>query len=312
MAAWVRTDKLRRMDPTPQPNPLESRLRPGPAPWQRAWYEVIFEAETPAGKAFDVVLLVAIVLSIAAVMLESVDQIQAQPAWASTLAGVEWVITLLFSLEFIARLACVDRPMRYAFSFFGLVDIVSILPSYLALVFTGTHALATVRTLRLLRVFRVLKMGRHLKEANSLLSALRNTWPRITVFLTVIFCSITILGTVMYLIEQNQDSGFDDIPTSVYWAIVTMTTVGYGDIAPASALGKFAAALIMLFGYAIIIVPIGIFSAEVRSNIQPRGYACRACGRIGDAVDASFCAGCGERLTPGGPDDSAATKASDA
>lgn len=283
-------------DPKPT-SPAETRLRPGPAAWQRAWYEVIFEAETPAGKAFDVFLLLAIVLSIVAVMLESVRHYQEQPAWAATLAGIEWGITLLFSLEFLARLACVSRPSRYVFSFFGLVDIVSILPSYLAMFFTGTHALATVRTLRLLRVFRVLKMGRHLKEANTLMTALRHTWPRITVFLTVIFCSITILGTVMYLIEQDQGSGFDDIPTSVYWAIVTMTTVGYGDIAPATALGKFAAAVTMLFGYAIIIVPIGIFSAEVMNRKPSRGSPCDACGRDGHAEDAGYCAGCGHQLT---------------
>lgn len=310
MAVGVRTDKLRRMNATPHPNPLESRLKPGSAPWQRAWYEVIFEAETPAGRAFDVLLLIVIVVSIAVVMLESVDRIQEQPVWASSLAGVEWVITLLFSLEFIARLACVDRPMRYVFSFFGLVDIVSILPSYLALVFTGTHALATVRTLRLLRVFRVLKMGRHLKEANTLIAALRQTWPKITVFLTVIFCSIIILGTIMYLIEGgDESSGFSDIPTSVYWAIATITTVGYGDLAPQTPLGRFVATMVMLLGYAIIIVPTGIFSAEVMSNVQPQGYACKACGRIGHAEDATFCAGCGERL---GPDDSSTAKTTDA
>lgn len=289
------------MESPPHPNPLESRLLPGPAAWQRAWYEVIFEAESPAGKAFDVVLLVVIVLSIGAVMLESVEQVQQRPAWAATLVTVEWAITLLFSLEFLARLACVIRPSRYVFSFFGLVDIVSILPSYLELFFTGTHALSTVRTLRLLRVFRVLKMGRHLKEANSLMIALRQTWPKITVFLTVIFCSIIILGTIMYLIEGGAESssGFRDIPTSVYWAIATITTVGYGDLAPQTPLGRFVATIVMLLGYAIIIVPTGIFSAEVMSKTQARGKACTACGRTAHAEDASYCAGCGGRLDRG-------------
>lgn len=281
--------------PPPPKGNFESGLRPGPAEWQRRWHEVIFEAETSAGKWFDVALLVTILVSIVAVMLESVVSIQ--PRWGRTLAAVEWIITLLFSLEYLARLACVARPSRYATSFFGLVDVVSILPSYLALFFTGTHALATVRTLRLLRVFRVLKMARHLKEATTLLAALRQTWPKITVFITVIFCSIIILGTVMYLIEGSEESGFVDIPTSVYWAIVTMTTVGYGDIAPVTPLGKFFAALIMLFGYAIIIVPTGIFSAEVISGAQGGGRrVCKSCSRSRHADDAVYCAGCGAVL----------------
>ncbi|MEO1496821.1 MAG: ion transporter [Planctomycetota bacterium] len=282
------------MSEPPPPHYRDTKLRPGAAGWQRRWYEVIFEAETPAGQWFDVALLAVILLSIVAVMLESVDSIQ--PQWGRTLAAIEWVITLLFSLEYLARLACVERPSRYARSFFGLVDVVSILPSYLALFFTGAHTLATVRTLRLLRVFRVLKMARHLKEATTLLAALRQTWPKITVFITVIFCSIVILGTVMYLIEGNQDSGFVNIPTSVYWAVVTMTTVGYGDIAPATPLGKFVAALIMLFGYAIIIVPTGIFSAEVISGVQQSGRRCSACGRGRHADDAVYCYGCGAVL----------------
>ena len=280
----------------------EKRLPPGPAAWQKAWYEVIFGADTPAGKWFDVVLLVAILTSILAVMLESVESIQTE--WGPTLDVVEWIITILFTAEFAARLACVARPSRYAFSFFGIVDIISILPTYLELFFTGAHTLATIRTLRLLRVFRVLKMGRHLREASTLLQALRHTWPKITVFLTVIFCSIIILGTAMYLIEGGADSGFDNIPVSVYWAIVTMTTVGYGDIAPVTSAGKFVAALIMLFGYAIIIVPTGIFSAEVISEAQGSPLSkrlqsklpCPSCGFKDHSVDAVYCAGCGEML----------------
>lgn len=285
---------------------LETGLRPGPHAWQRAWYEVIFEAETPAGKWFDVGLLATIVVSIAAVMLESVESIR--EVWGDWLTGVEVVITVLFTLEFSARLACVDRPWRYVFSFFGLVDIVSILPTYLAPFVSGSHSLATIRTLRLLRVFRVLKMGRHLKEANTLLSALRHTWPKITVFLTVIFCSIVILGTLMHLIERDAGSGFVDIPTSVYWAIVTMTTVGYGDIAPVTPMGKFVAALIMLFGYAIIIVPTGIFSAEVISSGRPpqepqkAAPPCPACGAAVLGVNANYCSACGARLKEGTAD----------
>ena len=273
--------------------PTKSRLGPGPADWQRAWHEVIFEANTPAGKWFDIGLLVTILISIGAVMLESVNSLG--PRWIAGLEGVEWVITLLFSLEFIARLACVDRPLRYVFSFFGLVDVVSILPSYVALLVPGADTFVMVRTLRLLRVFRVLKMGRHLTEANTLLLALRHTWPKITVFLTFIFCSIVILGTMMYLIEGRADSGFDNIPTSVYWAIVTLTTVGYGDIAPVTPMGKFVAAIVMLLGYAIIIVPIGVFSAEVISGGQPERVTCRECG-AGQAADANYCSACGVRM----------------
>ena len=277
---------------------VKPRLQPGAAPWQRAWYEVIFEADTPAGKTFDVLLMGVILLSIGAVMLESVvaDDESLRERWGATLAMTEWVITLLFSFEFIARLACVARPSKYILSFYGLVDIISILPSYLALFFTGAHTLATIRTLRLLRVFRVLKMGRHLKEARSLLMALRQTWPKITVFLTVIFCSIVILGTIMYLIEADNGSGFDNIPVSVYWAIVTMTTVGYGDIAPVTPLGKAVAALVMLFGYAIIIVPTGIFSAEIIIGGRQAATKCKTCGRIGHVDDAIFCAECGAKL----------------
>ncbi len=285
---------LRGMSKVAQSPSSETRLRPGPAKWQRHWYEVIFEAETPSGRGFDVALLITIVVSIVAVMLESVEAIRGD--WGGLLAGAEWVITLLFSFELIARLACVDRPLRYVFSFFGLVDVISILPSYVALAVPGAQTWAVVRTLRLLRVFRVLKMGRHLKEANTLLHALKQTWPKITVFITVIFCSIVILGTVMYLIEANAGSGFNDIPTSVYWAIVTMTTVGYGDIAPASPLGKFVAALIMLFGYAILIVPTGIFSAEVINAVGTETFQCNACGLSGHATDANYCAGCGAKL----------------
>lgn len=273
-----------------------SRLTPGPAAWQRRWYEVIFEAETRAGKAFDVLLLLVIVISIAAVMLESVAAIRSQ--WGEVLTSVEWVITLLFSIELGARLACVSRPSRYLGSFFGIVDIISILPSYVALFLPGAQTWAVIRTLRLLRVFRVLKMGRHLKEANTLLYALRQTWPKITVFVTVIFCSIIVLGTLMYLIEADAGSGFDDIPTSVYWAIVTMTTVGYGDIAPASPLGKFVAALIMLFGYAILIVPTGIFSAEVINTLTPDGTTCSNCGHEVHAKNAGYCSSCGKQLRP--------------
>lgn len=282
----------------------ESPLRAGPAAWQQSWHEVIFEADTTAGKLFDVVLLFTIIVSIVAVMLESVESIKV--TWGPTLDIIEWVITLLFTFEFLARLACLVRPSRYAFSFFGIVDIVSILPTYLALLFPGAHTVSMIRTLRLLRVFRILKMGQHLKEASTLSQSIRNAWPKITVFLMVIFCSTLILGTIMYLIEAGEGSGFDNIPASVYWAIVTMTTVGYGDIAPVTALGKFVAAIVMLFGYAILAVPTGIFAAEVMKEIRwDKGNEssavllkpCSVCQRTSHAHDANFCANCGTALS---------------
>ncbi len=282
--------------------PDTRRLGPGPAAWQRRWYEVIFEAETPAGKAFDVGLLMVILLSVVVVMLESVDDAslhKMHPQLDAGLRTLEWAITLLFSLELIARLACVRRSSQYVFSFFGVVDILALLPTYLGLFSIETRVLATIRTLRLLRVFRVFKMGQHVTEANLLMVALRRTWPKITVFLSVIFCTIVILGTVMYLLEHEQEkSGFDSIPRSVYWAIVTMTTVGYGDIAPQTIPGQMLAAVVMLFGYAIIIVPTGVFGAEVLAQGGPRQplKRCARCEHLEVDPSARFCNRCGTEL----------------
>ncbi|MEN1678009.1 MAG: ion transporter [Planctomycetota bacterium] len=283
---------------SPAPTTPTDPLGPGPAAWQQAWHRVIFGHQTAAGRAFDFALLVVIIISVAAVMLESVPSLDKH--YHSVFQAVEWGITILFSIEFLARMACVAKPPRYAGSFFGVVDLVSLLPTYLSLAYPGADSLATIRTLRLLRVFRLLKLARHVREAQGLLVALRRTWPRITVFLSVIVCTIVILGTVMYLVEANAGSGFDDIPTSVYWAIVTMTTVGYGDIAPCTPLGKTIAALIMLFGYAIIIVPTGLFAAQVVaekvSEGQPATRGCASCGAAGISVTANYCPACGDAL----------------
>lgn len=280
------------------------KLGPGPAEWQQRWYEVIFGHDTPPGKLFDLLLLVVILVSVAAVMLESVRELRVDWNWGRAFIAVEWVITFMFSLEFIARLACVNRPWRYVFSFFGMVDIVSLLPSYLGLVLPNAKTLATIRTLRLLRVFRVLKLARHVREAHGLIRALKQTWPKITVFISAIVCTIVILGTVMYIIEGDAGSGFDNIPVSVYWAIVTMTTVGYGDIAPATAMGKIVASLIMLLGYAIIIVPTGLFSAEIISRradersgaTPPIPRICAGCSYSHHETMAKFCSRCGAEL----------------
>ena len=291
--------------PTPQPPAPKpaAKIAPGPAEWQQRWYEVIFEADTPAGKAFDVGLLIAILISVLTVMLESVEPQtlhEMHPHLGYWLRAIEWGITFVFSLEFLARLACVWKPSCYAFSFFGLVDILALLPSYLSFFFHETRVLATIRTLRLMRVFRVFNMGQHVREANLLLTALKRTWPKITVFLSVIFCAIVILGTVMYLIERNMNSGFDSIPRSIYWAIVTMTTVGYGNITPISVAGQTLAAIVMLFGYAIIIVPTGLFSAEVLSAVQqpPEGppRPCPHCNHSTHELAAKYCNRCGTKL----------------
>lgn len=270
---------------------------PGLSAWQQRWHEIIFEAETPAGKAFDVGLLIVIAISVVTVMLESVDPIAAR--WGPTLQIVEWVITILFTIEYGARLACVARPLRFATSFFGIVDLLAVLPTYLSFFVQGTHALATIRTLRLLRVFRIFKLGNHVAEAQILAIALRRTRTKITVFVTVITCVIVIMGTIMYLIERDEPaSGFTSIPISVYWAIVTLTTVGYGDIAPQTVWGQAAAALIMLMGYSIIIIPAGVFTAEVLSSrdelVSTR--VCTVCSREGHDADANFCKYCGGQL----------------
>ena len=284
----------------PRNLPWESLVQALP-PWQQRWYEIIFEADTPAGKTFDVGLLVVILASVGVVMLESIPEaelVEIHPRLKNWLRMIEWVITLLFSFEYLARIACVLNPSKYIFSFFGIVDLLALLPTYLGLFFHETHVLATVRSLRLLRVFRVFKMGQHVAEANLLLIALRRTWPKITVFLSVIFCAIVILGTVMFLIERDQDSGFDSIPRSIYWAIVTMTTVGYGDIAPTSVAGQTLAAIIMLFGYAVIIVPTGIFSAEVLSHGSQKSdtIVCSNCSHESRERTAKFCSQCGTAL----------------
>ena len=270
---------------------------PPRARWRQRMHEVIFGAETPAGKAFDVVLLVAIVLSVVAVMLDSVAEINAR--WGRWLLAVEWFFTVLFTVEYVARLACVGRPWKYAVSFFGIVDLLAIVPTYLSIFFAGSQALLVIRTLRLVRVFRVLHFTWHYREAQALVRALRATRARITVFLVVVVSLVVILGSAMYLLESRApNSGFTSIPRSVYWAIVTMTTVGYGDIAPQTILGQTLAAVVMILGYCIIIVPIGVFSVEIVAARQREadGRTCPDCGGEGHDPDAVHCKHCGARM----------------
>lgn len=281
----------------PAPHPKRPAIQAGPAPWQERLHEIIFEADTPAGKAFDVALLVAILLSVVAVMLESVEGIRARHG--TLLLTAEWLFTVLFTIEYGLRLACVRRPLHYARSFFGGVDLLSILPTYLSVVLAGTQSLLVIRTLRLVRVFRIFKLGHHVREAQGLLIALRQTRAKITVFLVAVLSLVLILGSTMYLIEGGQpDTAFTSIPRSLYWAIVTMTTVGYGDISPQTALGQALASVAMILGYTIIVVPTGIFSVEVLRAYRGEmdHTACPGCGRQGHDVDASHCKSCGESL----------------
>ena len=268
----------------------------GPADWREKLHEIIFEADTAAGKVFDVVLLIAIVLSILIVMLESVQSINTD--YRSYLLASEWVFTLLFTVEYVLRLLCVQMPGRYARSFFGVVDLLAILPTYISLILPGSQSLLVIRALRLLRVFRVFKLARFLSEAGALRHAIWASRAKITVFLVTVLILVIIMGSAMYLIESKADSGFTSIPQSMYWAIVTMTTVGYGDIAPSTPLGKTVAAVIMILGYAMIIIPTGIISAELaQTSTKPvTTQTCSNCLREGHDPDATYCKFCGYRL----------------
>ncbi|MFC5195989.1 MULTISPECIES: ion transporter [Bizionia] len=227
--------------------------------WQGRLHEIIYEADTPAGKLFDVVLLIVIIASILLVMLESVKSIDAQ--YHMFLDISEWIITILFTIEYILRIVTVKKPLKYITSFYGIIDLLSTLPKYLSLIFAGTHALVALRALRLLRVFRILKLARFMGASNHLATAIKASRAKISVFLFAVIIVATIFGTIMYLVE-GEASGFNNIPRSIYWSIVTLTTVGYGDIAPVTPLGQFIASIIMVLGYGIIAVPTGIVSAE--------------------------------------------------
>lgn len=271
--------------------PTPPRARPR---WRARLHEVIFEADTVAGRTFDLALFVAIVLSVVAVILESVAGIREE--YGHLLRVVEWTFTIAFTVEYVLRLIAVDRPARYATSLFGVVDLLAILPTYLALVVPDTQSLMVIRAIRLLRVFRVLKLAQFLSEAQVLMTALRAARRKITVFLGAIVTIVLIVGALMYLIE-GEAHGFTSIPQSMYWAIVTMTTVGYGDIAPRTPLGQFLAALLMIAGYGIIAIPTGIMSVELANVRRPVSrQACPACGAEGHDVDAAHCKYCGARL----------------
>ncbi len=266
------------------------------APWRKQLRVIIFEADTPAGKAFDVALLVVILLSVTIVMAESVKPIRM--VFGFELDVAEWTFTLLFTVEYILRLVSVRSPVRYARSFFGIVDVLAILPTFLSLLCPGAESLLVIRGLRLLRVFRVFKLARFLGEASLLGRAMVNSRHKIIVFLGTVLILVTILGSAMYLIE-GEDNGFTSVPTSVYWAIVTMTTVGYGDITPQTVAGKTLAAMVMILGYSVIAVPTGIVTAEILETatggmISSRG--CPECLSEGHMANANYCKDCGAPL----------------
>jgi voltage-gated potassium channel len=280
---------------------------PDASHWRRRVHQIIFEADTPLGKFFDIALFVAIVLSVSAVMLETVSHIDAE--YHTTLRAAEWVFTVLFTIEYILRLLCVKKPMRYALSFYGIVDLLSILPTWSLLLMpdAGAQSVLVIRTLRLLRIFRVFKLTYFLTEGSALWSALWQSRAKITVFIMTVVIVVSIMGAAMHLVEGSTNPGFDSIPQSMYWAIVTMATVGYGDIVPHTPLGKTLAAAIIMFGYSLIIVPTGIVTAEIsQQTIQrvvggPR-RVCDRCGRADHLSDASFCRHCGNALPAGQPE----------
>ena len=266
------------------------------AEWRKKIFIIIFGTDTHAGRNFDIALLYAILLSIVVVMLESVDHIHEE--YGTILIVSEWIFTGLFTVEYLARIVSIRKPLYYAFSFYGIIDFLSVIPTYLALIFTGGQYLLVIRALRLLRVFRILKLTRYMGEATTLVAALKASRHKITVFLGAVFTIVVIMGTMMYMIEGG-DNGFTSIPRSVYWAIVTLTTVGYGDIAPQTVLGQTLASVIMIMGYAIIAVPTGIVTAEltVAKNRQSK-VKCGKCGMENHAADALFCHKCGNQIKP--------------
>ncbi len=275
--------------PAPLTRPAAGRL----TGWRLRWHEIIYESDTPAGKAFDVALIVAIVASVGVVMLESVADIAA--GWGPLLRVAEWTFTAAFTVEYIARLVCVGRPLSYAASFFGVVDLLAVLPTYLTILVPGAHYMMVIRLLRILRVFRVLKLTRFSSEGAALLIAMRASRHKVAVFLFTVLTLVTILGSLMYVIE-GADNGFTSIPRSIYWAIVTVTTVGYGDIAPQTILGQALAACLMITGYGIIAVPTGIVTAELVHGRPVSGQACPQCVAEGHRRDAIHCYRCGAGL----------------
>ncbi|MBE9504909.1 MAG: ion transporter [Proteobacteria bacterium] len=268
--------------------------------WRLRIHEIIFEADTPAGKAFDVLLIGSIILSVIVVMLDSVSEIRGN--YGPLLHNIEWFFTILFTIEYILRLVCVGRPLRYVRSFYGVVDLLAILPTYSSFFFPASHYLTVIRVLRVLRVFRILKLAHYVGESRLLMQAMRASGRKILVFLIAIVTLVIIFGSLMYVIE-GEENGFTSIPRSIYWAIVTMTTVGYGDISPKTNVGQAVASIIMIMGYGIIAVPTGIVTVGISQAYQQQKIstqACPECGVDGHDMDAKHCKFCGADLYPEG------------
>lgn len=282
---------------TPQLNPASEDG------WRRRWFDIIFRHDTPPARNFDLLLVLAIVVSVSVIVADSVADIHAR--YGGWLYGLEWGFTILFSLEYALRLATVKRPLRYALSIWGVIDLLSILPTYLSLLLPGSQSLLVVRILRILRLFRILKLTQYVEESGVLLGALWRSRRKILVFISTVLTLVVIFGALMYVIEGPQH-GFASIPTSMYWAIVTMATVGFGDIAPQTTLGRLVTSLLILIGYSIIAVPTGIYTAELvsslreteaeRSHLDQRG--CPDCGLEGHDPEAQHCRHCGHALPP--------------
>ncbi len=258
-------------------------------------YEIIFEAETPAGKSFDVILIGSIILSVFVVMLGSINSVHT--AYGNYFYAIEWFFTILFTVEYILRLYCVGHRLRYAKSFFGIIDLLAVLPTYLGWILPGNFNMSFIRVLRVLRIFRVLKLAKYLSEADLLVKALRASFRKIFIFLFTVLTLVTFIGSLMYIVEGHEN-GFTSIPRSIYWAIVTMTTVGYGDIAPVTNLSQTIASVVMILGYGIIAVPTGIVTVEMSHVIGNKSdvFACPECGAHGHDSGAKFCKYCGTKL----------------
>jgi voltage-gated potassium channel len=265
------------------------------AQWRINLNDIIFGAESRLGKAFDIILIIAILLSVLAVILESIVSPSTQ--FGRSLYIIEWVFTLAFTIEYGLRLSCVRHPFKYVFSFYGLIDLLSIIPTYLSLFIPGANSLLVIRIFRILRVFRILKLFNYIREAETLAEAMVTGRRKIIVFLYFICTLVVVFGCFMYLIEGT-DNGFTSIPRSIYWAIVTMTTVGYGDLTPTTAFGQMIASMMMIIGYAVIAVPTGIYTAELsKAIVRKRDVrGCIGCGKNGHEVESDYCRFCGEKL----------------
>lgn len=288
------------MDKTSSPSAQMAQTQYGKPDggWRLRLYTIIFEADTPAGKRFDLLLIATILFSILVVMLDSVHSVSQRHGTA--LGALEWAITLLFTAEYLTRMACVKRPLRYATSFFGIIDLLSVLPTYLAFFVPEVHLLIDIRILRLIRIFRILKLTMYVQEYQMLTDAVRASRRKILVFLSIVLMVILVMGTVMYVVE-GPAHGFSSIPKAMYWAVVTMTTVGYGDITPQSDLGKAIASLMMLLGWGVLAVPTGIVTAEMTTRRLTRVVTTRTCPNClseGHEPTAQYCKDCGAHLPP--------------